>query len=313
MNSKTLICAFLLALCLITAYFSMPVYAAAADDEILTVNAAWVDGEMLRINVTDANGISSALALRLSDYVSDAENNEYISIQAVDLAGNKSGVIEIKNPFYDPTAAPVVIPTGTTPTPTPTETPQNSQSVIPEGNKAFTPDGSGTVMDNVINSDGKEFFTIDTEDGSVFYLIVDRERNSDNVYLLNSVTLDDLIALAEKNDKILNVGNNGGTSAIPDPNQPNTTENPSQSPTAAPEPEAPAKSGNTSIIIFVIIAIVGVGGAGYYFKIVKGKKNAPVVDDDDDEDYDYEDEPEEPESYDDDESDYTSEDGGGDE
>jgi len=314
MNKKILICAFLFALLFITAHVSMPVYAAATDNEILIVNAAWVDGEMLRINVTDANGVSSALALRLSDYVNDAENNEYISIQAVDLAGNKSGIIEIENPFYDPTAAPVNTTAGTATTPVLIETPNNSQSAIPDGSKPFTPNGTGTVMDNVTDGDGKEFFTISTEDGSVFYLIVDRQRNSDNVYLLNSVTLEDLIALAEKNDKTLNVGNNSGTSAISDPNQPNTAENPNQPPkaTSGKEADLPAKSGNSNIIIFVIIAIVVVGGAGYYFKIVKGKKNVPVADDDD-EDYDYEDEPEEPESFDDDENDYTSEDGGGDE
>jgi hypothetical protein len=273
---------------------------ASDSGETLRVTAAWVDGELLRINVTDINGVNSALALRLSDYVNDAENKEYISIQAVDLAGNKSGIIEIKNPFYDPTAVPAV-----TITPHQTTPPQNSESAVGNGGNPFTPDGAGTVIDNA-HSDGKEFFTIGTEDGSVFYLIVDRQRNADNVYLLNSVTLDDLVALAVKSGTTINTNPGGSTSAIETPGQteqPGTTENPTennQSTTNPPEPTetptvTPPKKNDTTMYILIGIITVAVGGAGYYFKIVKGKKNNAYDDDDEDEeesedDYGYEDE-----------------------
>jgi len=82
----------LLTLMLCMSVLCVPVFASDGGEALLTVNAAWVDGDMLRINVADANGVSSALALNLSDYVSNTENSEYISIQAVDLAGNKSGL-----------------------------------------------------------------------------------------------------------------------------------------------------------------------------------------------------------------------------
>lgn len=271
----------LLTLMLCMGVFSVSALA-ATETETLTVNAAWVDGELLRINVTDVNGVSSALALRLSDYVDNPENKEYISIQAVDMAGNKSGIIEIKNPFYDPTAAPLII---TPPTINETnETPQNSQSAVPNDGNPFTPDGTGTVMDNVTDGDGKEFFTIGTEDGGVFYLIVDRQRNADNVYLLNSVTLDDLAALADKSDTTINTNPNGSTSAINTPEQPTTTEEQNPPSTTSPEPttettEKPSAKSDTSMYILIGIAVLGVGGAGYYFKIVKGKKNAPDEDD----------------------------------
>lgn len=290
MRNRTLICA-VLAVCFMFLQFAIPAYASDGGEEVLTVNAAWLDGDMLRINVTDADGVSSALALHLKEYVNDAENKEYISIQAMDMAGNKSGVIEIKNPYYVP---PVVteVKQSDTVVPNLTEQPQSSQSAVPDGSKPFTPDGTGTVMDNVTENDGKEFFTIDTEDGSVFYLIVDRQKNADNVYLLNAVTEDDLMALAQKNGKTVN----NGTSAIPT-TEPDTTveQKPPTEPTVTPEVETPAKnSGNNNMIIFVIIAVVAVGGVGYYFKIVKGKKNAPDTDDiEDDYDYDFENEPEE--------------------
>ena len=50
------------------------------------------------------------------------------------------------------------------------------------GFRPFTPPGTGTVVDNASDNDGKEFYTIKTEDGSVFYLIIDRQRNVENVY-----------------------------------------------------------------------------------------------------------------------------------
>jgi hypothetical protein len=288
----------LLTLMLCMGVFCFTAYASDGN-QTLIVNAAWVDGELLRINVTDADGVSSALALRLSDYVNDADNREYIAIQAVDLSGNQSGVIEIKNPYYDPTAAPV--------TETPADPPQSSQSAI--GNP-FTPDGTGTVIDNAHDGDGKEFFTIDTEDGGVFYLIVDRQRNADNVYLLNSVTLDDLVALADKSGVTINTNPNGSTSAIETPEQPVATEAPVQntpSPDLDADPvEQPAVNSDSTMYILIGVIVLAVGGAGYYFKIVKGKKNNIEDDEDEDEDdYGYDD------SEDDDSADET-EDGGDD-
>ena len=44
--------------------------------------------------------------------------------------------------------------------------------------KPLTPDGTGTVIDNVTNEDGKEFFTITTPSKHVFYLIIDRQKNA---------------------------------------------------------------------------------------------------------------------------------------
>lgn len=62
--------------------------------------------------------------------------------------------------------------------------------------KPFTPDGTGTVVDNATDEDGKEFFTITTPSENVFYLVIDRQRTEENVYFLNAVTEKDLLALA---------------------------------------------------------------------------------------------------------------------
>ena len=60
-------------------------------------------------------------------------------------------------------------------------------SSIPDG--AFTPDGTGTVLDTTTGEgDDKQFYTITTEAGNVFYLIIDGKRDDNNVYFLNGVT-----------------------------------------------------------------------------------------------------------------------------
>lgn len=256
----------------------LSVTAYAANNELLTVNKAWIDGEMIRIDVTDANGVKSELALHLADYVNKNDTgNEYISIQATDAAGNKSDVIQIKNPYYKPSADNVIIAN--------IPSSENTVSAVPNGNP-FTPDGSGTVVDNVKDSDGKEFFTVKTEDGSIFYLIIDRQRNANNVYFLNVVTEEDLISLAQKNGKSIQ---NGSTSSISSAEQPMTN---GQTPNNEPKskPEKPPSDGINMTYIIIGIAVIVVGGAGYYFKIVKGKKKTSDTDDDD---LETDDEPEE--------------------
>ena len=57
------------------------------------------------------------------------------------------------------------------------------------------------MLDTATGEDGdKQFYTITTEAGNVFYLIIDGKRDSNNVYFLNGVTEADLMALAEKDE-----------------------------------------------------------------------------------------------------------------
>ena len=81
-------------------------------------------------------------------------------------------------------------------TPAPVET-----EAEPETQTPFTPDGTGTVVDKATDEDGKEFYTITTADESVFYLVIDKQKTSENVYFLNAVTVDDLLPLAEQGEE----------------------------------------------------------------------------------------------------------------
>ena len=146
------------------------------------------------------------------------------------------------------------------------------------GYRPFTPSGTATVVDNATGDDGKEFFTIKTDDDDIFYLVIDRQRNTENVYFLNTVTVSDLMALAEKNGTTINAG---GSSLPPPAEQPGTGGIDEPAP-ASPEPEDPESGSKTTTYIIVGIVLVAVGGAGVYFKVIKGKKNS--ADDDDYED-----------------------------
>lgn len=161
----------------------------------------------------------------------------------------------------------------------------------------FTPDGQATVVDEATEEDGKAFYTFTTPAGNVFYLIIDHQRENNNVYFLNAVTEYDLMTLAEQSEDV-----NIPESAIPTPEPPpdTTGDDPAETdplPDEA-EPEQDKKS-NSSTIIFVVLGVLAVGGAGYYIKIVRPKKQGandeygPDEDDyDESEDYEGEAEPE---------------------
>ena len=128
---------------------------------------------------------------------------------------------------------------------------------LPTEPNPFTPDGTGTVVDNATDQDGKEFFTITTAEEAVFYLVIDRQRETENVYFLNAVTVADLMALAESS----------GEPAAPEP--PPEPE-PEPDPTQEPEPVPEKKGGAGPLLLALAVVVIG-GGAGWYFKIYRPK------------------------------------------
>lgn len=205
--------------------------------------------------------------------------------------------------------------------------PESEPDTTPRGDGALTPDGQGTVVDNTDEEAGKEFFTITTADDNIFYLIVDKQRDSENVYFLNAVTEEDLLALAEPSES-------GGESAVPDPEPVCTctvkceagavdtdcpvcvlsledcageAPEPTEETPAEPEPE----SSGAGLYVVIALVTLAVGGAGWYFKIYKPKHELDDAEDFDeltgeDEDMDegvpdgdYPEDPDYPDYYDD--------------
>lgn len=169
-------------------------------------------------------------------------------------------------------------------------------SSIPDG--AFTPEGTGTVLDEATGEgDDKQFYTITTEAGNVFYLIIDGKRDDNNVYFMNSVTEADLMALAEKNEGTMSVipaedvctctdkceaGEVNTACPVCKNDLKSCTGKEKPAETEEPAQTEPSKKDNGSVgtIIFIIVALLAVGGVGYYVKIVRPKQQA-----EDDEDF----------------------------
>ena len=158
------------------------------------------------------------------------------------------------------------------------------------------------MLDSATGEDGdKQFYTITTEAGNVFYLIIDGKRDDNNVYFLNGVTEADLMALAEKNDGSVSVipaadvctckekceagkVNTGCPVCKNDLNGCIGKEKPAE-PEEPAEPEQPKKdTGSVGTIIFIIVALLAVGGVGYYVKIVRPKQQAADEDEFDEDD-----------------------------
>jgi len=166
-------------------------------------------------------------------------------------------------------------------------------------------DGTGSVTDSSTQTDvntGKQFVTVQTKSGKIFYLIIDHDKSTDNVFLLTEVTENDLLNFVEGD------GTNDGTAAAsntPDnttgvqngvgqqePDDTDTTQ-----PATTPEPETSGSSG----LILVVILVIAAGGAAFYFFKVKKRKSDPLgsADDFDLDDEEYTDDLDEPANEDD--------------
>ena len=164
--------------------------------------------------------------------------------------------------------------------------------------KPLTPDGTGTVIDNVTNEDGKEFFTVTTPSKHVFYLIIDRQKDAENVYFLDAVTDKDLLALAKSDGEDVSGSSPSKTVSTPETSPAQTASTPMASSASRPEKQ----NSSAEIAAIAVLAAVLIGAVVWYFKFRKpGKKdkNKPDPDDydyaeDEDEESGPEDEPEVP-------------------
>ena len=65
----------------------------------------------------------------------------------------------------------------------------------------LTSDGNLEIVDDIVNED-KQFIMVKSRSGAEFYIVIDRSRDSDNVYFLNQVDDVDLFALLEEDSSV---------------------------------------------------------------------------------------------------------------
>ena len=126
---------------------------------------------------------------------------------------------------------------------------------------AFTiPDGSGEVVEYINDTvTRREFYTVKTTNDNVFYLIIDKEKSSGNVYFLTDADESDLIEFVK--DK---------SQSVREAAVPVETEAP---PIVEPEPTVEKSPNRAPLLMMVVFIAVAGGGAYWYFKI---RKPTPV-------------------------------------
>lgn len=151
-----------------------------------------------------------------------------------------------------------------------------------------------------VTSGEKIMYSIATRDGSIFYIIIDKGANGENVYFLNSVDIVDIASLINTEDEnlsaqekaILNkanavTGSYDYTEETPDEenseSSDNRKNNSSNNNSGNTGTTTAKKSDNTLYIILGIGAVVAIG-IGWYFKVGPGKKKNVGFDEEDDED-----------------------------
>ena len=173
------------------------------------------------------------------------------------------------------------------------------------GGVALTPDGNLSLIDDIGSStrSGKQFITVETKNGNVFYLIIDRDdEGEETVHFLNQVDEADLMALTEDGEKAetpivctctekcqAGAVNTACQVCVKNLSECVGTEQKAAEPTEPENPE-PEKKSNTGAILAVLLILAAGGGAAVYFLVLKPKQGKKVPADLDD--FDLEDEEE---------------------
>lgn len=179
---------------------------------------------------------------------------------------------------------------------------------------AFTPDGNLTLIDDFLQIElpeteeteqvEKQFITVQSKNGNTFYIVIDRNGETENVYFLNLVDEADLMALMESEEGETTAPTCSCTDkcAIGAINtnceicRTNMSECTGKEPVVEPEPSEPVeepteKPKSTNFLPIIIVLIAGAGGfAVYWFKFRKPKTKTSGTTDLDDYDFGEDDE-----------------------
>ena len=295
-------------------------------DSTLPTVKAGVSGEVICIEATDStSGVAAVYVnghkLKYSGTTLDANIRAYadgrqqIAIYAVDLAGNVSQKVYVKNPFYgrddsgssgndskpSATKKPSSGGAKTTPKPTatpmPTDVPQTTAApdidalyVLlaqlaggtgtnePTEGKPFSMGGNMKTVDLLYSkATNKQFITVQTRKGETYYLVIDYDKplNKDGEQYETY-----FLNLVDDRDLF-------GVVSKDEQPTPEPTATPTPKPTAEPKPEAEKTTDSTAMMALVLLVMLIAGGAAAFVLLGKKRDAQPryntELDDDDDE------------------------------
>ena len=151
----------------------------------------------------------------------------------------------------------------------------------------LTPDGNLELVDDVTQeSDGKQFITVQSKNDNTFYIVIDRDKDTDNVYFMNLVDEADLMALMEDGEVTVKCtcdtrceagdvdttcpvckNNMVECTGVEEEQETETTTEPTEDDTEKTE----SKGSSAPILLILLIIGLGAGGAVYYLKFKKPK------------------------------------------
>ena len=302
-----------------------PTLSASLTDGVLTIQGNDTVSGISAITVngttyTDLTDGKLRVQLTQKDFTT-----KQIEITATDGAGNTSEKYVLQNPYYEwakkqaekqktasdsngaiATTTTSADATGTEETTT-SPLPQEAQASEPTDAKGTVDERTVTGIEEQLAQEGetadtvtktategtKEFYTISTKSGKIFYLIIDNSKSQDNVYFLTEVsekdlmnfTLSDSVTLPEVDTVYAE------PEKQTEEEKPETTDTPEKE---KEEEEVQMPEDKSPVGTYLLIALVAVGAAagGYYVKVYKPKHEY----DDEDEMEDDEEESEESES-----------------
>ena len=195
------------------------------------------------------------------------------------------------------------------------ETGLESDAETPEPGTGFTADGNAITRDLLYDkATNKQFVTLETKDGTVFYLVIDydspvnEEEEQYQTYFLNLVDAADLATLVGEEDAEpeeeapplcscrdrCQVGKIDTTCPVctadltaclgeePEPEAPEELEDPQP----APEAEEPEDDSSSAVAAVILLLVILAGGAVFVVKLLRCKEKTPSrPPEDDDEDY----------------------------
>lgn len=294
---------------------------AGINNGLLSIQASDSTSGIMEIYVnrqkfTKIKGETKNIRLQKSD-----TRYENFTIQAVDKAGNMSDVYTIKNPYYKDSTAKKenssreetqtlpenVLPTGSTDaratvkdyTNTANSTGRQDTSGISLKKGDKTASSGGTVTENTVK-EGKEFYTIKTDNEKIFYLVIDNTKGTDNVYFLTEISENDLLNVTGTDYETLGqdmavADGTGNVNNGEDSTEENATDgkitsgNENGDKDSSKEDKAEEKKKNpTGTYIFLGVAGIISIAALYYFKVLRRKNED--FEDEEDETGDYEEE-----------------------
>lgn len=290
-----------------------PILSAAAKNGVLIIRGTDEESGVAAIYV-NGNEFTELTDNTLKVRLQRADTSyQYFTLQVRDNAGNLSETYQVANPYYEnsdavsnpsdgtgteennnslPVDASPTAPTSATATVTDyqstvsdTSSGETETTETPDTEIAISDTDIGRIQGDIVSSTvkgGKEFYTIRTKSGKIFYLIVDMDKTDDNVYLLTEVGENDLLNFTDSDTVTLPQNQAVMESSLP-------LEIVDQEPETEPEekePEEEAKPAertrnNSGTILLMVLALVGVGGGYYFLKFVRGKKESFEYDDED--------------------------------